>query len=134
MPCDYSKYPQDWKAIRTRILDRARHKCETCGVANHAWIVRSEGMNFWYDPVEDCYFRYPSGARVTERGEADLQEKGIKIVLTISHTDHDITNNADDNLRALCQACHIRHDAQHHAQNAAATRARKRPKTLCLDL
>ena len=37
MPCDYSKYPKNWKAeIRPRIQQRAGNKCEKCGVENHA--------------------------------------------------------------------------------------------------
>lgn len=35
MPCDYSKYPKDWKAIRAEVLERAWHKCEECGVKNY---------------------------------------------------------------------------------------------------
>lgn len=47
MPCDYKKYPSNWfSEIRPRILARAGHKCEFCGVQNHtihpktlAWVV-----------------------------------------------------------------------------------------------
>lgn len=51
---------------------------------------------------------------------------GSKVVLTVAHIDHDTTNNADENLAALCQKCHLRHDAKIHAQHAAETRRRKR--------
>ena len=34
MPCDYSIYPPEWKAIRQRILERAGHRCEWCGAEN----------------------------------------------------------------------------------------------------
>ncbi len=36
MPCDYSKYPPDWKQIRKRVLNRAGHECEFCGVQNYS--------------------------------------------------------------------------------------------------
>lgn len=37
MPCDYSKYPPNWhNEIRPRILKRANHRCEKCGVENYA--------------------------------------------------------------------------------------------------
>lgn len=36
MPCDYSLYPPEWRSIRSRILERAGHVCEFCGVANYA--------------------------------------------------------------------------------------------------
>ena len=31
MPVDWSKYPSNWKELREKILDRAKHKCEFCG-------------------------------------------------------------------------------------------------------
>jgi len=35
MPCDYSKYPDNWfSEIRPRILERAKNRCELCGVDN----------------------------------------------------------------------------------------------------
>ena len=34
MPCDYSKYPENWKEIRKEILKRAGDKCELCGAEN----------------------------------------------------------------------------------------------------
>ncbi len=36
---------------------------------------------------------------------------GSKVILTVAHLDHDITNNSFFNLRALCQKCHLRYDA-----------------------
>jgi len=36
MPCDYSKYPPNWKTeIRPFILERAGHRCEICGAENY---------------------------------------------------------------------------------------------------
>lgn len=36
MPCDYTKYPPNWKTeIRPRILERADHKCEECAAENY---------------------------------------------------------------------------------------------------
>lgn len=37
MPCDYRRYPPDWKQRRARILKRAGNKCEDCGVKNHSY-------------------------------------------------------------------------------------------------
>ena len=51
---------------------------------------------------------------------------GSKVILTVAHLDHNPANCADDNLKALCQKCHLTYDAQHHATNAAQTRRRKR--------
>jgi hypothetical protein len=52
--------------------------------------------------------------------------KVIRIVLTVAHLDHTPENNADSNLRALCQRCHILHDRFYHARNARQTRATKK--------
>jgi len=53
-------------------------------------------------------------------------ETGSRVVLTVAHLDHNPQNCADDNLRALCQRCHLRYDARLHAQHAAQTRRAKR--------
>lgn len=39
-----------------------------------------------------------------------------KVVLTVAHLDHTPEHCEDDNLRAMCQRCHLRYDAEHHAQ------------------
>lgn len=52
--------------------------------------------------------------------------KDVKIVLTIAHLDHNPSNCHPDNLRALCQKCHLTYDAKMHAANAAKTRALKK--------
>lgn len=53
-------------------------------------------------------------------------ETGSRVVLTVAHLDHDTTNNTRENLRALCQRCHLRYDKQLHAQHAAETRRKKK--------
>lgn len=50
---------------------------------------------------------------------------GSRVVLTVAHLDHDTQHNNPENLRALCQRCHLRYDAALHAQHARATRRRK---------
>ena len=91
---DKNKYPANWKEIRARILDRAGHRCEGSP-------------------------RYPD-CRVMNGSTHPAT--GSKVVLTIAHMDHDPSNNAEGNLRALCQRCHLTHDAQQHADNARKTR------------
>jgi hypothetical protein len=39
----------------------------------------------------------------------------------------------DDNLRAMCQRCHLTYDARLHARHARITRARKRGQLMFLD-
>ena len=54
-----------------------------------------------------------------------IRENGTKVVLTIAHLDHTPENCNPDNLRALCQKCHLTYDAKHHAQTAKHTKAEK---------
>ena len=51
---------------------------------------------------------------------------GSKVVLTTAHLDHTPENCDPVNLRALCQRCHLRYDAKHHAANARRTRFARR--------
>ena len=110
MPCDYSKYPANWKThIVPAIRERSGDNCEWCGIVNHS-------MRHRYD----------------ELGTS------IKVVLTVAHLDHDIDHNdgmdsgraalpvEEANLVHLCQRCHNRHDGPHRRANASLTRDRKR--------
>jgi hypothetical protein len=59
---------------------------------------------------------------------------GSKVVLTCAHLDH-VPENCDyTNLAALCQRCHLRYDAKHHASNSRRTRELKRTRNMCGDL
>lgn len=118
MPCDYSKYPANWKTeIRPQTLARAGNCCEFCGVPNGAIIWRN-------GPGRDEWKFWPHGME-SEAWSVDGR-KSTLIVLTISHLDHDTANNAEHNLRALCQKCHLNHDKGHHAVNARETIRKKR--------
>ena len=58
-----------------------------------------------------------------------IKDNGTKVVLTIAHLDHTPENCNPDNLRALCQKCHLAYDAKHHAKNARKTREKKMGQT-----
>ena len=106
MPIDYRQYPAHWKAIRARILARAGNHCEGCGVENHVYG--------YYDGERFCRL----GFEPTQEWDALALDgyKTFRIVLTIAHLDHDKENQdvTDDRLAALCQACHLGHDREHH--------------------
>lgn len=46
-----------------------------------------------------------------------IKPTGSKVVLTVAHIDHDKTNNRFNNLAALCNGCHLRHDVKQHVAN-----------------
>ena len=47
---------------------------------------------------------------------------GSRVVLTVAHLDHVPENCAPENLKAMCQRCHLTYDAEHHKRTAYATR------------
>lgn len=155
MPCDYRRYPADWPARRARILERAkaggeRPRCEQCGVPNYAVGYRDHLGAFvpisaenappsrWLAAFNPAVFdrcgRGEEGLAFARCMVDEAKERGgwgphklILIVLTVAHLhDPDPMNCAEDNLAALCQACHNRLDAPMRAAHAAQTRrARK---------
>lgn len=110
-------YGPEWRRIRAEILLRAKNRCERCGRPDGVTVmVGDDGV--WGDRL-DCIWRDEHGL-VTDSPSRDTRL--VKTVLTIAHLDHDPTNNDPANLRALCQRCHLRHDAAQHAANARQTR------------
>jgi len=124
--------PREWKAIRAAILERAGDCCEFCGKPHLQYVVAGpEGQ--WLDEYGGA------DAWIDERGRpcppppAGVR-RSVRVILTIAHLDHTPENNADDNLRALCQRCHNRHDAPHRAETRARTRAAEAREAGLLDL
>ena len=91
-PENKKRYPANWKQVRASILERANDRCEFCGKRNHS--------EFWNEKTG----------------------KLVKVVLTIAHLDHTPEHCDPENLRALCQACHNRYDAQHRAETRKKSR------------
>lgn len=107
MPVDWSKYPPDWKAISLRIRARSGGRCECGG---------------------ECGLHRMTGGprRCEERNGEPAKWANGKVVLTVAHLNHDTADNRDENLKAMCQRCHLRYDAALHARNSAETRRQKR--------
>lgn len=122
MPCDYSKYPKNWKSeIRPAILEREGYCCKFCGVENYSYGYRDKDGNW----VSEKLF---NGLNSSE-GEflfGGKFPKRIQIVLTIMHLDHDTTNNDYSNLAAACQKCHLNYDKEFHKKNAKETNRKKK--------
>lgn len=117
MPIDYTKYNSEWfTRIRPEALEKAKHKCEICGVKNYAIGYRDKEGNF-----VECDLFMQAWAR-------NNNFRVFKIILTISHQDHDIDNNEPENLKALCQKHHLQHDQEQHIMNRKINAALKRKK------
>lgn len=134
-PENVARYPKDWPQIRQRVLERARHRCENCGVKNHAlggrtrrglWLpafplgeklLRTE----WPKPGTEAFCGHSVEVDGKRRYIGE-ELRIIKIVLTIAHLNHTPEDCRLENLRAWCQKCHLAYDHLHHQQNAYQTR------------
>jgi hypothetical protein len=117
-------YGREWRTvIRPRIMTRAGHCCEDCGKP-HGVRVRTLSGGFWYD-VDQKGWRAPKVGIL--EGFRSPAGKWIKVKIGIAHLDHDPTNNSDENLKALCGYCHLRHDKQKHAETRATRKDAARP-------
>lgn len=127
-PENRARYPADWPEISMGIRQRADWRCEFCGVrhgALGAWISGRWWKAGWKGSgpkdqprrgeVFPCYG--PEGGPAT-------WVRLRQVVLTVAHLDHTPENCAPENLKALCQRCHLVYDAKHHAKTARATRRR----------
>jgi 5-methylcytosine-specific restriction endonuclease McrA len=65
-------------------------------------------------------------ARAQRRCEFCGVPDGGRVVLTIAHLDQNPANNAEANLRALCQRCHLNHDRPFNVPKQHLTRARRK--------
>ena len=97
------RYPKNWNEIRTEIVARAEDRCECvgeCGLHSHT-----------HGPQ-----------RCTERnGFKAKWARGI-IVLTVAHLNHIPEDCRPENLKAMCQRCHLRYDVGHHAKSRRKNR------------
>jgi hypothetical protein len=107
MPIDYSKYPPNWKTeIQPRIRKRDGNRCRCCGLGNHLWGYRDAGGKFR---------SLPKGKKAPEGFKA------FRILLSVAHLDHGLTDHSDENLGLMCQKCHLAYDRFYTARQAAYT-------------
>lgn len=127
-PENRSRYPVDWPQISARVRARAGQCCELCGVKNHALGGRlRDGTWCSASPrgEERLGLVWPKPGEFWWCSDADghmYELRIVRIVLTVAHLDHQPENCAEQNLKAMCQRCHLRYDQAHHAQTAARTR------------
>jgi hypothetical protein len=99
-PENLARYPKDWKAISAAIKDRAGWRCECegeCGRGTHTGRCPNLHLGFAYGT-------------------------GSKVILTTAHLDHVPEHCEPENLKAMCQGCHLHYDREHHAETAYRTR------------
>jgi hypothetical protein len=122
-PENRARYPKDWKRISLRIRnERAGNKCEQCGAKNGETILRGTGNDAGTYQRDDLMICNAETGEELGTWYGEFTGKPVRVVLTVSHTNHDPSDCRDDNLRALCQRCHLAHDREHHQREAANTR------------
>ena len=110
----------EWEQTRSRILCRARHQCEQCGKPDRI-LVRTrtgKGRMFWRPLKGYLLWRNETGWPLTIeefRLAMDIPARTIRVVLAVAHRDHIPGHDADENLRAWCQWCHLDADQRFHA-------------------
>ncbi|KAB1068179.1 hypothetical protein [Methylobacterium planeticum] len=120
-------YPIDWPQLSAVIrFRRAGGCCEGCG-RPHGQSIYCLDDGRWWDASVGTW-RDAGGRSLREPPviEELAAMRLTKVVLATAHRDHDTTNNADANLAALCQRCHMLHDRPEHKRRRWATLFRRK--------
>jgi hypothetical protein len=100
-PENRDRYPADWDAISLHIRTvRAEGRCECAG---------------------ECG-RGTHDGRCPNMNGGQAYGTGSKVVLTVAHLDHTPEHCDPENLRAMCNGCHLHYDRDHHAETRSRTR------------
>lgn len=75
-----SRYPQNWKEIATAVKEKAQWRCAKCGMQ----CIRPK------DEVKNL-----------------SKSERMRRTLTVHHQNYQPESNSEDNLIALCTACHL---------------------------
>ena len=129
-------YPIDWPELSRLVrFSRAKGRCERCR-RPHGREVLHLGNGVWWDK-DAGHWRDGNGRRVRRLPRPDAlrpaqitfggQQEPVglrttKVVLAGAHLNHDPGDNRKGNLAALCQRCHISHDAPEHRRRRWANR------------
>src|SRR5260221_8899863 len=89
-------YSDDWDEISLACREKANWQCEQCNIAEGTWRL---GKTF---------------------------SRPYRISLQVAHLNHDTMDNREENLRVLCQACHLKYDGPQHGKHGKATKHRKK--------
>lgn len=114
MPMDRSRYPRNWDKVSRTLRRIAGYRCEWCGRANGTPL--------------------PSGATYKKGRRRGMP---VPVIVTVAHLGvpypdgrpgdpsdkHDLRH---ENLKVLCQACHLRHDLKDHIKHRKENRRRKK--------
>jgi hypothetical protein len=95
------RYPPEWDEVRKLMHDRSGGQCECEGECG-------------------LHRERPGPRRCTERHRTKAQYAAGIVRLTIAHLNHTPEDCRPENLKAMCQRCHLRYDTDHHLQTRRA--------------
>ena len=112
MPVDMKRYPKNWREISLRIRARSGGVCECTGECgtHHG---RCNAENYKPHPITNT-----------------------KVIFTVAHLGHGTGDKhnkmdvRDENLKAMCQRCHLLFDLDEHIANAKRTRNAEKLRAL----
>ncbi len=114
-PENRARYGEGWKALSQRLrFERAAGRCECdgrCGSPRHAYgpaPEAEEGERGGPDP------------RCTAVHLEQHPSTGSRVTLTVAHLDRTPENLNENNLMAMCQACHLAYDRDQHKASRRA--------------
>jgi hypothetical protein len=94
-------YPDNWEHISLFVRGQANWKCQCCNKQ-----CRSTG-----EPIQAFINRVDADL------ESEIRKHPIRYCLTVAHLNHIPMDCRIENLIAMCAPCHLRYDAQHHANS-----------------
>lgn len=114
-------YPIDWPIISRNVrFTRAGGRCEACG-RPHTTVIAQLADGRWYDKLQGEW-RDDQGAPARWPDIEDFaRRREWRVLLGTAHLDHNVGNSRPDNLKALCQRCHLRHDRAEHLRRRRIT-------------
>jgi protein-arginine kinase activator protein McsA len=127
-----------WFKTRSRILARAGDGCEECGKPNGRRVFTFtrvvEGRRcMWWVCAEGLYWRDHTG-KIDLNVAFPALPRNIRVVLTIAHLNHAAGDDRDENLKALCQWCHLNYDKLHHRETRSTRKDATRPILRALEM
>lgn len=119
------RYPENWTELRASILARAHQGCECTGQCGHEHpggrCFATHGDVILRAPRARHLWRQHTHGTVCTGEDCGA----VQVVLTVAHLDHVESNNDPENLRAMCQFCHLSLDREDNLRRAAVARSQR---------
>lgn len=122
-----------WQAARQRIRERAGDCCEQCGKPNRAIVETLTGFTHHADGRRSAWMIWRNiGPWTNHHGQTcwPRRHRGtrfIQVKCGAAHLNHVPGEDRDDNLRWLCDWCHLHYDVGHHKDVRSKRKDKARP-------